>query len=121
MQAFFRLKPVSLIEEIIRSRNLDNLSRRMPLKEGQKVNKGKTKFGIFLSIPGCQFTDLRADPAEISLSSLSKLCAVFASWTPPALVELWPWSCVVLRPCRLLALAEWMWTCSAALFLWLKT
>lgn len=66
---------------------------------------------------GCKFTDLRADPAEISLPKVSQNCVLCL----PHGHHLPLWSWVVLGPGRLLALAEWMWTCSAALFFCLKT
>lgn len=86
------------------------------------MNKGKTKIWHLPFNTGLPVYRSQSWPCwDQSLKSLSKLCAVFASWTPPALMELWPWSWVVLGSGRLLALAEWMWTCSAALFFCLKT
>lgn len=81
------------------------------------MNKGKTKIWHLPFNSGVQVYRSQSWPCwDQPPKSLSKLCAVFASWTP---LPLWSW--VVLGPGRLLALAEWMWTCSAALFFCLKT
>lgn len=71
MQAFFCLKPVSLIEEIIRSINLDNLASKIRAK-GEKRKFGHCLFHTGVPVEISELTLLRS----VSQKSLKIVCCV---------------------------------------------